>query len=209
MGIHIVEDVKNVDILCAPKVVRTKKFITALAWGPTVVAISFLDQALKHNKIPPFEKHPLRDPEFEKCHDITMEDALVRAKQNKRHLLKGWQIYCTATGSTYDTYREIITANGGQCNQWKGQANRFTATKRAFDAEDNEFSQNQEEDEGDVLYLVSGTENKEVSLWPKFRDLASKHDMTPRIASMEWLLHIAMAQRIHWDTKWELSEDTL
>ncbi|KAH7130690.1 hypothetical protein B0J11DRAFT_483490 [Dendryphion nanum] len=208
MGIHIVEDVKNVDILCAPKIVRTPKFISALACGPIIVASSFIDQALKENSIPPFEKHPLKDPDFLNSHGIDLDDAVVRARQNKRRLLKGWQIYCTA-GGNFETYRKIIEANGGQCNMWRGQGSRMTASKRVIDTTNQEVSQNQEEDEGDVLYLISGTSAEDIKLWSKFRNLATKHDMIPRIVSTEWPIHIAMAQKIHFDPKWELDEEAM
>ena len=71
------------------------------------------------------------------------------------------------------------------------------------------MSQNQEEDEPDVLYLISELKKDEVPLWKKFRDLAKTHNMVPRIVKTEWLLFVAMAQYVHWDEKWQLNEDVL
>ena len=31
--------------------------------------------------------------------------------------------------------------------------------------------------------------------------------MIPRIVKTEWLLNVAMAQYVHWDQQWELSEE--
>ncbi|KAF2189689.1 hypothetical protein K469DRAFT_658761 [Zopfia rhizophila CBS 207.26] len=206
IGLFIMDQNKNVDILCAPKVVRTRKFVTAFASAPTLVSTSYLDSALKNNKLPPPEKHPLLDREFEKTHGIRLDEALERAKQNKKHLLKNWTIFVTeAVSGGYETFRDIIEANGGQCSMWKGRTTNVTASKRTIDAS-NEVSQNQEEDEGDVLYLVSEKKKQEFPLWKKFREMAEKHDMIPRIVTTEWLLFVAMAQYVHFDSKWELNE---
>ncbi|KAF2120709.1 hypothetical protein BDV96DRAFT_513508 [Lophiotrema nucula] len=208
IGLFINEDYKNVNLLCAPKVVRTKKFVAALADAPTLVSTSYLDYALKHNKLPPAEKHLLRDPAFEETQGFNLEESLERAKQNNHHLLKNWTIFCTETvAGGFDTYKEIIVANGGECLRWAGRPTSITSAKRTVDAAAGEVSQNQEEDEGDVLYLISEPHKREFNLWEKFRDMAKKHDMVPRIVRTEWLLFVAMAQYVHFEKEWELNED--
>ncbi|KAF2733199.1 hypothetical protein EJ04DRAFT_544288 [Polyplosphaeria fusca] len=205
LGLFITEDARKVNLLCAPKVVRTRKFVSALATGPTLVSSSYLDYALKYNKLPPPEKHLLKDREFEKVHGIVMDEAVERAKQNRGHLLKNWTIYCTDVRGGFDTYRDIIVANGGKPQKYTGRNTNVTASKRSIDRTQIE-SQNQEEDEGDVLYLISESSTKDQQLWPKFRELAKTHDMIPRIVRTEWLLFVAMAQYVHWDPEWELTE---
>lgn len=197
-------------MLCAPKIVRTRKFVAALAAAPTLVATSYLDYVLKHNKLPPPEKHPLIDREFEKLHGFRIEESLERARQNNRRLLKNWVIFCTdGVNGGWETFRDIIEANGGSCQLYKGRPS-VTVSHRAVNAvEDGEMSQNQEEDEPDVLYLISEPKKDEVPLWKKFRDLAKTHNMVPRIVKTEWLLFVAMAQYVHWDEKWELNEGML
>jgi len=209
IGLFITDNFKNVDLLCAPKVVRTKKFVSALACGPMLVTSSFLDYALKNNKLPPPEKHLLTDRQFEKQHGFRLDEALERAKQNHKRLLKDWTIFCSPTVSGgFDTFKDIIVANGGQCHMWKGRTTNVTAAKRTID-DSNEVSQNQEEDEGDVLYLISEANKKEFPNWVKFRELAKKHNMIPRIVKTEWLLFVAMAQYVHWDPEWELNEEVV
>lgn len=208
LGLFITDDFKRVDLVCAPYPVRTKKFIAAMACAPTLVSTSYLDYALKNNKLPPVEKHLLQDPSFEKSHNFKLSEALERARQNKHKLLKDWTIFCTPNvAGGFDTYKDIIEANGGKCVSWKGRPTTVTASKRRVDPQDKEVSQNQVEDEGDVLYLISEADKKEVSHWTKFRELASKHDMVPRIVKTEWLLSVAMAQYVHWNPEWKLSED--
>lgn len=210
LGLFITDDFRKVDLLCAPKVVRTKKFVAALACAPTLVSSAFLDYALKNNKLPPPEKHPIDDREFSKTHGFRLRDAVERAEQNKHRLLKDWTIFCTEKVSGgFDTYNDIITANGGRCQRWQGRTTNVTASKRKIDTQPQEVSQNQEEDEGDVLYLISEPNKSEFKLWEKFRELAKKHDMIPRIVKTEWLLFVAMAQYVHWDEEWELNEEVV
>jgi hypothetical protein len=212
LGLFITEDFRKVDLLCAPKPVRTKKFVAALACAPTLVSTTYLDYALKNGKLPPPEKHLLEARDFEQTNGFRMDEAVVRAKQNKHRLLKDWTIFCTEkVGGGFETYKDIIEANGGKCAMWKGRTTHITASKRKVNSSSvaNDESQNQKEDEGDVLYLISDPDKKEFANWAKFRELATKHDMIPRIVKTEWLLCVAMSQYVHWKEGWELSEEVV
>jgi hypothetical protein len=207
LGLFITDDFKKIDLLCAPKPVRTKKFVAALACAPTLVSTTYLDYALKNNKLPSPEKHLLDSKDFEDANGFRMDEAMARAKQNKHRLLKDWQIFCTQNvAGGFDTYKDIIEANGGKCAMWKGRTTSITASKRSKNPSTEE-SQNQKEDEGDVLYLISDPDKKDFANWVKFRELAKRHDMVPRIVKTEWLLCVAMAQYVHWKDEWELTED--
>jgi hypothetical protein len=210
LGLFITDDWKKVDLVCAPKPVRTKKFVAALACAPVLVSTTYLDYALKNNKLPPPDKHLLEARDFEEANNFRLSEALTRAKQNKHRLLKDWTIFCTEkVAGGFDTYKEIIEANGGKCSQWRGRTTTINASKRTLNTADKEVSQNQVEDEGDVLYLISDADKKEFGNWTKFRELAKKHDMVPRIVKTEWLLAVALAQYVYWDPEWELSEDVV
>lgn len=210
LGLFITEDFKKVDILCAPHAVRTKKFVAAMACGPSLVGSSYLDFVLRNNKLPPPEKHAMDVRDFEKEHGFKMADAIERATQNKHRLFRDWTIFCTEkVPGGFETYKDIIGANGGKCSLWKGRTTNITASKRLLDASAGEESQNQKEDEGDVLYLISDANSKEFTNWTKFRELAKKHDMVPRIVKTEWLLINAMAQYVHWKPEWELTEEVV
>ena len=80
------------------------------------------------------------------------------------------------------------------------------------DVDDSELNaavnRNRVKDEGDTVYLISDAKTgDESTLWNKFRQMARKHDMRPRIVKPDWLLFVAMAQYIEWDEKWALTED--
>ena len=210
LGLFITEDFKKVDILCAPHAVRTKKFVASMACGPFLVGSTYLDYVLKNNKLPPPEKHAMDVRDFEKEHGFKMSEAVERALQNKHRLFRDWTIFCTEkVPGGFETYKDIIEANGGKCSLWKGRTTNITASKRIVNASAGEESQNQVEDEGDVLYLISDANSKEFANWAKFRGLAKKHDMIPRIVKTEWLLINAMAQYVHWKPEWELTEEVV
>ncbi|CAI6241864.1 unnamed protein product [Periconia digitata] len=210
LGVFIGDSHKNCNLLVAPRVVRTVKFVAAMASGPTLLSPEYLDHALKHGKLPPLDKYPMDTSEYEKENNINMADAIARAKQNKHRLLKDWTIFCTKNVSGgYDTFQTIIAANGGTCQAWTGRTTKPTATRRKIEALPDEVSQNLLEDEGDVLYLISENKRSEVGLWEKFRKLAEEHEMTPRIVTTEWLLSTAIAQKMMWKKEYELTEENV
>ncbi|OJD37729.1 brct domain-containing protein [Diplodia corticola] len=220
LGIQVTQDPELVTILCAPKIVRTKKFVAALSNAPAVVSTKFLDYCLKERKVPAPEKFLLSDKEGERRQGIKLTESIARAEQNRRHLLSGWHIFVTEkVNGGFETYRDIITANGGSCLLWKGRPTTVPKRRQArLDAEgdtamnsepvsDDGLEVNRANDEGDILYLISSTEADDVKLWPKFRDLARKADMKPRIVKPDWILFVAMAQMINFDDRWELNDN--
>ena len=147
-----------------------------------------------------------------------LAEALERAKKNNHQLLKGWQIFCTEdVHGGYDTFREVVAINGGVCSLYKGRTG-VVISKRSKVQYDNgndsmdetvaAVDQNRSKDEGDTIYLISDPKTgDESTIWNKFRQMARKHDMKPRIVKPDWLLFVAMAQYIEWDEKWRLSDD--
>ncbi|KAL1646932.1 regulator of Ty1 Transposition [Diplodia intermedia] len=220
LGIHVTQDPEVVTILCAPKIVRTKKFVAALSNAPVVVSTKFLDFCLKEKKVPSPEKFLLKDEEGERRQGIKLTESIARAVQNRRQLLKGWQIFVTEkVNGGFETFKDIITANGGSCLLWKGRATVVPKRRQArLDAEgdtamesepvsDDELEVNRTNDEGDTLFLISSTDADDVKLWSKFRDMARKAEMRPRIVKPDWVLFVAMAQMIGFDDRWELDDD--
>ncbi|KAF2637016.1 hypothetical protein P280DRAFT_472531 [Massarina eburnea CBS 473.64] len=210
LGLFIADDFKNtkVDLLCAPRIVRTEKFVSAFACGPTLVSSKFIDDALKNNRIPAPEKFPLDTTDYEREHGLNIDECLTRARQNKQRLLKDWQIFCTpGVAPGFETFKKIIQANGGTCQAYRGRNAKLTASRREIDVQPKEVSQNLVEDDGDVLYLISEPSRTEMAWWKPFREFAEKNDMVPRIVNKEWLLCVAIAQRMMWKKEWELSEE--
>ncbi|KAK0254687.1 hypothetical protein B0A54_08622 [Friedmanniomyces endolithicus] len=214
LGISLTLDPTEVDILVAPSIKRTRKFVAALASAPMVVDTKYLDAALKQNKL---IENPgtLQDRKAEEAMGCTLVDALKRAKINQHHLLRGWSIFVThEIAGGYETYKEIINVNGGEAFLYKGRTG-LTLPKRRLrvppppagsepslsgtPVDDKE----EREVQYDHIYLVSGDSDAEVKLWKAFRALAEKQGLAARVAKSEWLLNAAMAQEVRWDGKWE------
>jgi hypothetical protein len=213
LGIWITDDASNATLLCAPRIARTKKFVSALAAAPAVVSSKYIDYCLKHHNLPDPKKFPLVDKEGEERFGINLQETIERAHKNKRKLLKDFTIFCSpnVTGG-YDTYSSIVAANGGQCQLYKGRTN-MTVSKRKISnpsaAALAEAEPQSTGDEKDDMYLISEAKQSEVHNWQKFRELAENVNMIPRIVSTEWLLTTAMAQELRFDESWELNEEKL
>ncbi|KAJ5047636.1 uncharacterized protein L3040_003457 [Drepanopeziza brunnea f. sp. 'multigermtubi'] len=190
LGILVVEDPLKCSHLAAPNMVRTQKFLCALATGPTIVTSNFIEASVgsRNGKIPAVEDFLLKDVASEKKFGLKLKDVIVRAKANNRNLLRRVPIYCTnAIPNGSATYKSIVEANGGTFALYSG---RPTIKKT-----------NPEDDVGpaEPVYLLTGQSPAERALWPKFERMAKEGNMIPRIVDSEWLLDVAMSQQYKWN----------
>ena len=209
MGVRLTQDAKDVNILVAPKILRTRKFVCALASAPVVVDTTYLDYALKHKKL---KESPatLQDDEAEERFGFKLSEALERAKTNNRKLLRGWHIFVTKdVAPGFDTYKEIVTLNGGSAYLYQGRTGVTMPKRRLRDDPDaGEESQNQgDENEFDFAYLMTGVTPAEQRLWKTFREMAKKQGLEARVVKNDWLLNAAMSQEITWKDEWEMTEE--
>ncbi|KIV98694.1 uncharacterized protein PV09_09522 [Verruconis gallopava] len=199
LGIHLTDDTSKADILCAPKILRTPKFVCSIANAPYVVSSSFLDYCIKNKKVPDPEQYLLQDRETEDRLGFRLADALERAEANKHKLLDTWQIFCTEqVRGGFETFKQIIEANGGACLRYQGRTQMQVRKRKDVESQ---------EETKETLYMLSGESPVERALWPKFRLMAEKADMIPVICKPDWLLNLAMSQEILWDDKWELGDE--
>lgn len=189
MGVLLTHDPKNCTHLAAPSIVRTQKFLCALASGPTALSSTFVDACLDTGKVPPVEEHLLQDDVNEKRFHFKLKDAVERAKTNKRHLLGGVPVYCTADiPNGPETYKSIVEANGGIFGIYKGRGGMKIRPSGPGSQET-----------GDPVYLLSTDTQAEQHLWEKFQTMAKQGGMQPRIVFTEWLLDVAMSQELVWN----------
>lgn len=201
LGIMITQDPAKCTHLAAPHIVRTQKFICALAYAPVVLSTHFVEQCLAENKKLSPERFELKDPLGEQRLGVTLADATARAKINKGHLLRGCSIYCTETiHGGYETYKSIVEANGGNCLLYRARATTNATTRDPEDIE-SELAQ--------YMYLMSGVTPDEAKLWPKFRKTARAAGKTPRIVKTDWMIDTGLSQRIQWHDYYELTEKEL
>jgi hypothetical protein len=193
LGILVVQDPVNCTHLAAPKMVRTQKFLCALATGPVIVSSEFIDTCIRDGKVPNTKNFLLRDQENEERFQLKLKDAISRAKANKRSLLRCVPVYCTAEiPNGPETYKAIVESNGGIFSIYRARGGSTIKPTKP------------EEDDGppEPVYLLTGTRPEERKLWGKFTEMAEAGNMIPRIVAHEWLLDVAMSQQLRWAEKY-------
>lgn len=207
LGVQLTQDPKDVTILVAPKILRTPKFVCALANAPLVVDSKYLDTVLKQNKLPA-QPSLLSDRDGEERMGFRIDDALKRAEVNKHKLFRGWNIYITKDiPGTFDTFKNIVTLNGGDAFMYQGRTALKKRSKEQDETKAGEERENQGgDDEYGHVYLVSGISGPEQKVWKSFREAAVEEGVEPRIVKADWLLNAAMSQRVAWKDMWELKE---
>ncbi|EEH17996.1 hypothetical protein PABG_00559 [Paracoccidioides brasiliensis Pb03] len=205
LGIHVVQDARKCTHLAAPCILRTHKFVNAIAYAPMILRTDFIDACLEQNQLLNTNDFLLHDPISEEKFCLSLEKARNNAIENKNHLLGGRIIYCveTITGG-FDAFKSIIESNGGQCLMFRGRSGiTLPNQRRSSDV----IRRNDGAPDMDEIYLISGTEKSHVRLWPKFRNMVWNAKKVPKIVRPDWLLIIAMAQEWRTNTSLELKEE--
>ena len=203
MGILVVPDVASCTHLASPHILRTQKFICALAHSPIILSTDFVNDCLSQNKRLEAENYLLQDVEGENRMGLKLGDSLARAKVNKGQLLQGYSIYCTENiQGGFETYKAIAEVNGGKCLLYRARAGS-TATLRAGPYEDTESP---EVGGPGYVYLISGTTSDEAKLWPKFQQAMEGMGMKPLVVRHDWILDLALSQKHQWREVYPLSE---
>ncbi|KHO01754.1 BRCT domain-containing protein [Metarhizium album ARSEF 1941] len=193
LGILIVQEGQACDYLVAPQVVRTVKFLCALARGAAVLSSAFIDKVLEIGEVPEADDFILQDFEAECKYNFKLERSMARAKANRGKLLQGIPIYCTeGVRKGPDGYKSIAEANGATFKLYRA---RSGTTIRPTTAEEDGFAK------PEPVYLLSGNSPEEKQMWGRFRSMAEKGNMEPRIVDPDWLLDVGMAQQVRFDEK--------
>ncbi|KAG8423769.1 regulator of Ty1 Transposition [Metarhizium acridum] len=198
LGILIVQEGQACDYLVAPQVVRTVKFLCALARGAAVLSSDFIDKVLETGGVPNADDFILQDQEAERKYDFKIERSMARAKANRGKLLQGIPIYCTeGVRKGPDGYKSIAEANGAIFKLYRA---RSGTTIKPTTAEEDGFAK------PEPVYLLSGNSADEKQMWVRFRNMAEKGNMEPRIVDPDWLLDVAMAQQVRFDEKFSIEK---
>lgn len=193
LGIQLIEDPANCNLLIVPNIKRTKKFVCAIANAPVVVDTSYLDYALQNDALMEGAR-VLSDPEAEAKYDFKLSEALDRAKANAHRLLAGWHIFVTKdVQGGFETYKDIINTNGGAPYLYAGRTGMQIARP----------PNPREGEEAKEVFLVSGEGEAERKLWKTFRALAGKQGLKPKVVKTEWLLTCCLVQELRWEEGWE------
>jgi hypothetical protein len=172
-----------------------------MAHAPTVLSTAFLDDCLARQKLLKPDTYLLADPEGESRLDVSLAEVAARAKANKGRLLQGQSIYCTEhVFGGFDSYKSIIEANGGKCLLYRARAGSIPGKARR-DGESVE----EEEEEPEYVYLISGPKPEEKRLWGKFRSMVQVVGKVPRIVKTDWMLDSALRQGGRWRVEYDMA----
>lgn len=202
LGILVVQDARKCSHLAAPSILRTPKFVNALAYSPVIVNIDFITQCLKKNELLDPKEFALVDKTAEERFSFSLGEAAAKAKKNKNKLLQGHNIYCVETiRGGFDAFKSIVDANGGNCLLFRGRlAHKVQPQDSSDDGSDEDPSETE-------VYLLSSVIPEHQKLWPRFRQIVQEIGKTPRIVRVDWLLDIAMSQELHAADDYELNEE--
>ncbi|PYH99134.1 BRCT domain-containing protein [Aspergillus ellipticus CBS 707.79] len=203
LGILVVQDARKCSHIAAPSILRTPKFVNALAYGRTIVSVDFITQCLKQDELLDPADFPLEDEASEKKYGFSLEETMTNAKDNKNKLLRGYHVYCVETiRGGFDAFKSIVDANGGEISPFRGRV-----SYRSQREESDDESLEEEGHSGRDVYLLSSTSQDQVKLWPRFRQMVLGTGKTPRIVRVDWLLDIAMSQTMRAADAYELDEE--
>jgi hypothetical protein len=204
LGILVVQDARKCSHLAAPSILRTPKFVNALAYAPVIVNIDFITQCLKKNELLDPRHFELVDKAAEERFSFSLKEAAIKAKQNKNKLLQGYNIYCVETiRGGFDAFKSIVDANGGNCLLFRGRVSHKVQQQDSDDESSDEEPSERE------VYLLSSVAPEHQKLWPRFRQMVKEIGKTPRIVRVDWLLDMAMSQELHAADNYELDEETV
>ncbi|CAI7665280.1 unnamed protein product [Penicillium pancosmium] len=209
LGIMLVQDARRCTHLAAPTILRTTKFVNALAYAPVIMSTEFVTNCLQQDKLLDPTDFPLVDKENEKKYKISLSKAAGNAKKNKNKLLNGYRIYCVEDiRGGFEAFKSIVDANGGECLLFRGRLALANNSRR----EESDDEESDVDDDGDDraqhdVFLLSSTEPKHARLWPRFRQVAGDIKKTARIVRVDWLLDMAMSQELRPAGDYEITED--
>ncbi|KAI0779277.1 hypothetical protein C8Q74DRAFT_1258208 [Fomes fomentarius] len=171
MNVKIVTKPTECTHLLVRSVVRTEKFLCAMAVAPYVLSSKWAEMSAFNRKLLPEADYMIKDEETEKKYNFVLAHALKRARRNAGKLFAGITFYVTSKVPVETKLlKNVVTANGGQLSTQN-------PTVRIMAGHENRF-------------VISCPED--VSIW---RPLAQHH----KIYTQELILTSALRQEIHWD----------
>lgn len=200
LGITVLKEPSiKVTHMAVPHIVRTAKFLIAVAQAPIILSTDYIEACLTQEKFLDPNEYLLDDKENEQKHNVSLRKALERAKANKGQLLANMKIYCVEkiTGG-FDTMQAIAEANGASLTTYRGR--HMTIPSRRAASHDPSDGAGDEE-----VYLISSDSKEDKRLWSKFTQAAEDSRHIPRIIISEWLLSTALRQELQPFDQYELN----
>jgi len=173
LGVRMTTRPSECTHLLCPHLVRTEKFLCALARAPFILSAKWATASAAAKTLLPEKGFMLKDPAGEKKFDVNLAQALRRAKANKGKLLEGKMFYLTPrVGVDKKLLKNVVNACGGDVTT---QSPSLRIIKAA----------------PENRYVISCKED--ISIW---RPIAVEGY---KIYSQELLLAGIMKQQMEWD----------
>lgn len=158
-----------------------------------MISSTFIDTVLETGEVPDIDDFILKDKEMEDRFNFNLEKSVARAKSNHGKLLWGIPIYCTEKiRNGPESYKAIAEANSAIFKIYRARSG--TTIKPTTAEEDGDTPP-------EPVYLLSSVSTEEKQMWKRFRDMAKKGHMEPRVVAPDWLLDVAMTQQVRFDEK--------
>ena len=192
LGIVVTQDLSRAKIIAVPHLLRTAKFVSAIAYAPKVVSTEYMEACLEEEEALDPDDFLLADSASEKKYNTKLSTILQRAKENDHKLLADRTMYCMENiFGGFDAFDQIVKVNGGQCNRWRGRHDIMVPSKRAG----SESSAVEDE-----VYLITSQEKEnlktQIKLWEKFSQMAEGARKMPKVLKSDWLIESALLQKI-------------
>lgn len=175
-----------------------------------MIKTDFITQCLKKDELLNPSDFPLVDKPAENRFKFSLAESITKARKNKNRLLEGYHVYCVESiKGGPDTYKTIVESNGGSCAPFRG---RLTLPRKHKHNDDDDSMDVDEDDDNpgrSEIYLLSSVLPDQKKLWPRFRQMVKDVGDTPRVVRVDWLLDIAMSQRLHTADAYELDENSV
>ena len=181
--------------LAAPHILRTEKFLCALAYAPIVASLKWVQDCLEKDTVlgticlrlliilDP-KLYPLHDSENEKKYHFTLDQSVSRARENRRQLFKNYQVYISSAIPSHSALLRIVEANGGEA---KVVSNTIKARAKVLRTD---YLRTVDQ----ILICSASTEDR--GLRSKFRDEVTEGGLTSGIYSSEWIMRSVLRQKI-------------
>lgn len=190
LGIAITDDPSKATHVAAPKILRTIKFMVAIAYAPQILSTDYIEACLEEDEFLEPDDYELADKENEKKHGVVLKKVLEKARANKQQMLKGRTIYCTEKIiGGFETLQGIAEANGTTLTHYRGRHMTIPNRKGGGESQSHDGVD-------DEVYLISNDNEEDRRLWPKFVRMAEDSGRTPHVLIAEWLLSSALRQEI-------------
>ena len=85
LGISVTESFESCKYMAAPSILRTRKFVCAMAKGPTLLSTAYVEKCLAENKALDPADFPLLDSVGEKRYGMSLIDSVKRRSAGLRH----------------------------------------------------------------------------------------------------------------------------